>query len=329
MPRLTKLENVLFPVDEHPVFVSVKRTTGEQRLPVPFKKAVVNRTNGRVLGIVSRDYRLVSNEEALKGAFQCCEAVFPETHPSEWEVKAVDGPATGGHCFMDLVHNSTALDFQYVPAKEKPEVFGPFIRVTNSYNGLRALAFDIGFFRKVCKNGLILPEALIRFKFSHVHRDIGKTIRFEVAHERLTKFKADFEDYLGALRDCSVPHVDFAPFVCGVLSISKPEKLEANARTADEWTTLSAHIGELSDRYAKDLGDNAYAVFNAVTELASHPPANRHIHRDRHSLQRLAEVWLNSFSRECRQFGFSLPEYLEKLAKEDGPSAVRPGGVGT
>jgi hypothetical protein len=148
---------------------------------------------------------------------------------------------------MDLVHNSTALDFQYVPAKERPEVFGSFIRVTNSYNGLRAHAFDIGFFRKVCKNGLISPATLIRFRFSHLPRDIGDTFRFEIAHDRLVKFKASFADYLGALRTCSVPHVDFAPFVCGVLSIRKPEKLETNTRAADEWTTLSAHIGELSD----------------------------------------------------------------------------------
>jgi hypothetical protein len=66
---------------------------------------------------------------------------------------------------------------------------------------------------------------------------------------------------------------------------------------------------------------NAYAVFNAVTEFASHRPANRHVHRDRHSLQRLAGAWLNSFSQECRQPGFVLREYLKKLAKEDGASA--------
>jgi hypothetical protein len=204
-------------------------------------------------------------------------------------------------------------------------VFGPFIRVTNSYNGLRALAFDIGFFRKVCKNGLILPETVIRFRFSHLPRDIGDTFRFKIAHDRLVNFKASFADYLGALRDCSVSQVDFAPFVCGVLSIRKPEKLEVNARAADEWAALSAHIGELSDRYAKELGGNAYAVFNAITEFASHRPANRHVHRDRHSLQRLAGAWLNSFSKACRQPEFVLKEYLERLAKEDGPSAVRPG----
>jgi|GEM_PF-6289583 len=43
---------------------------------------------------------------------------------------------------MYLVHNSTALDFTFVPAAERPEAFGPFIPATNSYNGLRALSLQ-------------------------------------------------------------------------------------------------------------------------------------------------------------------------------------------
>jgi hypothetical protein len=58
---------------------------------------------------------------------------------------------TAGHCFIDLVHNSAALDFTGVPVQGRPEAFGPFIRVTNSYNGLRALAFNIGFFGRSAK----------------------------------------------------------------------------------------------------------------------------------------------------------------------------------
>ena len=65
MPRLTKLNDVLFPVEEHPVFVSLADKGGERRLAVPEKKAIVNRTTHHVLGIVSRGYRLVSNAEAL------------------------------------------------------------------------------------------------------------------------------------------------------------------------------------------------------------------------------------------------------------------------
>ena len=54
MPRLTQIDDVLFPVEEHPVFVSVHTKSGERRLSVPDKKAIVNTKNNRVLGIVSR-----------------------------------------------------------------------------------------------------------------------------------------------------------------------------------------------------------------------------------------------------------------------------------
>jgi hypothetical protein len=201
MPRLTNINDVLFPVDEHPVFVSVREKGGERRLAVPEKKALVNRNRNRVLGVVSRGYRLVSNQEALDLAYKCCCTVFPETLPGEWGVNAVDAPSTAGYCHIDLVHNSAALDFSAVPANQRPEFFGPFIRVTNSFNGLRALGFDIGFYRKVCKNGLIVPDTIIRFKFTHMRRDIGETIHFEVAKERLAKFKTAFTDTLTGLRN--------------------------------------------------------------------------------------------------------------------------------
>ena len=314
MPRLTKLDDVLFPVEEHPVFVSIAEKGGERRLSVPEKKAIVNRENQRVLGIVSRDYRLVSNREALDMANQCCRTVFPETKPGEWDVTATDAPGTGGYCHLDLVHNSTALDFRCLPAEDRPEVFGPFIRVTNSYNGLRALAFDIGFYRKVCKNGMILPDTIITFKFTHLRREIRETITFDVSHERLAKLKTSFAELLGGLRKCAVPRSSFDPFIRGVLSLRQPEPMKPASREAEDWQTLTAHLGEMGDRYAKELGENAYAVFNAVTEFASHPPVNRCVHRDGHSLQRLAGAWLSAFSPECRKPEFSLADYLKELA---------------
>jgi hypothetical protein len=314
MPRLTQLDDVLFPVEARPVFAGANGDTGGKLLSVPDKKAIVDTQRRRVLGIVSRDYRLVSNREALDWAYQCCRKVFPETKDTEWEVRAADAPGTAGHCFIDLVHNSTALDFSVVPAHGRPEVFGPFIRVTNSYNGLRALAFDIGFLRKVCKNGLILPDTIIRFKFSHMRRDIKETMSFDISHERLAKLKTSFGSYLDALRACPVRSDQFAAFARVVLSIRVPEKLEPKSRELAEWESLTAHITALCDRYVRDLGENAYAVLNVVTEFASHPPANRYVQRERNSLQRLAGTWLSSFAQRCRQPGFDLTAYLVELA---------------
>ena len=96
MPRLTQLEELLFPVEEHPVFVNVPTKSGERRLSVPDKKAIVNTQNYRVLGVVSRGYRLVTNREALKWAYECCSIAYPETKPGEWAVTTSDAPQTGG-----------------------------------------------------------------------------------------------------------------------------------------------------------------------------------------------------------------------------------------
>ena len=70
----------------------------------------------------------------------------------------------------------------------------------------------------------------------------------------------------------------------------------------------------LCDRYAGELGENAYAVFNAITDFSSHPPGNRFVCRERHSLQRLAGSWLSSFSQECQRPDFKIDEHLARLS---------------
>jgi hypothetical protein len=317
MPRLTQLEQILFPVEERPVFVSVLAKDGKSRmLAVPNKKAIVNTWTDSVLGVVSRNYRTVKNSQAIEWAVKCSCTVFPETKPSEWDVSWTEGPGTGGHCFIDLVHNSATLDFELVDPKDRPDVFGPFIRVTNSYNGMRALAFDIGFFRKVCKNGMILPSSVIRFKFNHQEKDIGKEIEFKISDERLRKLKADFYEYLDVLRNYVVPRSKFEPLFYGVLQIKKPK--EEYSVLMEDWIELSERIDALCGKYFEDLGENAYAVFNVITEFASNPTYNGFIHRDRHSFQQLAGAWLSSFTQECRQPSFSLPQYLAALSKPNG-----------
>jgi Domain of unknown function (DUF932). len=317
MPRLNKLDDVLFPVEEHPVFVSVSNGEPEKRLLVPDKKAIVNTKSERVLGIVSRGYLLVTNQQALDWAFQCCRTVFPETQVGEWEVKATDAPSTGGHCFIDILHNSTALDFSIVAPNERPDAFGPFIRVTNSYNRRRALAFDIGFYRKVCKNGMIFRDAIIRFTFTHLRRELGEEIQFEVSNQKLADAKASFRQYLDTLRNCKVIRVDFEPMLRVALLLSVPTDLKPDTREAEQSTELEAHLSELSDRYAREVGENAYAVFNAITEFASHPPANRYVNRERHSFQKLAGSWLTDFSAQCRRSGFTIAKYLEESVNSE------------
>jgi hypothetical protein len=165
---------------------------------------------------------------------------------------------------------------------------------------------------------MILREIIIQFKFVHLRRELRETIRFEVADERLTKAKKSFGEYIGALHSCNVSREYFEPLLKCVLMLSAPAKLKPKTPETEDWRDLQGHIREMSNRYADEIGENAYAVFNAITEFASHPPTNRCLHRDRHSLQRLAGAWLNSFSQQCRQSNFNLADYVSGLAKDLG-----------
>ena len=318
MPRINQLQELLFPVVERPVFVTLPTDGRDLRLQAPDQKALVNAATRRVLGVVSREYRLVRNQEALEWGLRCCREVFPDTHSGEWVATAADGPSTGGHCHIDLTHNSAALDFAFVAPNNRPEAFGPFIRVTNSYNRLRALAFDVGFFRKVCKNGLILPQSVIRFRFNHMRRDI-KAISFVVADPGLSRLRTSFDQCLGSLRNCHVARPDFEALVHAVLQLRVPEPLAANSKEAADWEALQRHISALCDRYATHLGQNGYAVLNAVTEFASQPPGNRCVRRDRHGLQRLAGSWVGTFSQKCGQPGFNIAPYLNDASTAGVP----------
>jgi hypothetical protein len=329
MARLSKIEEVDFPVKEQPVYVITGKDESERRIFVKDKKALVNDNNQRVLGIVGKSYRLVSNAEAMDMAYRCCQTVFPETSSVEWEINNVDAPSTAGYCHIDLVHKTSALDFHDVPADQKPDIFGPFIRVTNSFNGLRALGFDIGFYRKVCKNGLILPETIVRFKFSHSHQDIGQTLQFLVEKNRLDQFKNAFTQSMAALRACAVDRPQFERLVCAVLQLNPPKPTKGNGlfsiesedckvsnQAHPEWHALQQHLSEMNTRYANELGNNAYAAFNAVTEFASRPLVNRCVHRDRHSMQRLAGTWLAGFNAACSKPGFSINSHLQQMEKD-------------
>lgn len=326
MARLSKMEEIDFPVKEQPVYVITSNGSSEQRIFVRDKKALVNDNTQRVLGIVSKSYRLVSNAEAMDMAYQCCQAVFPETSSIEWEINHVDAPSTAGYCHIDLVHKTSALEFCDVPADQKPDIFGPFIRVTNSFNGLRALGFDIGFYRKVCKNGLILPQTIIRFKFSHSRQEIGQTLQFLVEKDRLSQFKNVFTQSMAALRTCDVDRLQFDRLVLAVLQLSPPKQAKGKGLSSiesedckesnevhPEWQVLQEHLSEMNNRYVDELGSNAYAAFNAVTEFASRPLINRCVHRDRHSMQRLAGSWLAGFNAACGKPGFSINGHLQEM----------------
>ncbi|HKY93076.1 MAG TPA: DUF932 domain-containing protein [Nevskiaceae bacterium] len=292
--RLTRLDELVFDVEERAMWTE---GAGSKLVRVPDRRAIVNTGNGRIVGVVGRDYRLVTHRQALEWARECCRVAFPQTRESEWEVRGVDAPATGGHCFIDLVHCTGALDFALVPGADRPEAHGPFVRVTNSYNGVRALSFDIGLHRKVCNNGLILPETLVEMRFQHRRGELPETLDFEVHRERLARATADFSALMATLRATRVRREEAVSQVIDALQFREPGEDDATETQWDDWREFELIVQMKFILYAHELGENAYALFNVITDLATRPPELPRQRRERHTLQRLAGLWLAGFRR--------------------------------
>ena len=326
MTRVTDVQHLLFDVRLVPVYAGTGTGAPGDLRRIPGKRAVLDLRSRRAISVVSKHYQLVSNAEALEHARLCCRMVFPELKPSEWRTDAAYAPKSRGHCHIDLAHRSRELRFDSVDADHRPEAYGPYIRVTNSYNRTRALQYDIGFRRKVCSNGLIMDRSSVRFSLNHNTRNIRDRIEFELSQPRFRGLTAKFHALLKPLRECHIPRWHFLPITVAVLGIQEPKR-SADQRY-DGWYRLRSGVESLCSKYIEELDETAYALLNVITDIASKPWGVGLTRRDLHSLQRMAGAWLAGFSKECSGHDFEAADYVKQLvagrATENGTPTPQP-----
>ena len=314
MERLDHADELLFPVRRVPVYADLRGGSREGLERIQGQRAIVNCATDRVISIVSESYQVVTNREALYYGQLCCRAAFPESGGAEWRVLQAQAPTTMGSCRIDLVHPASALDFVAAGTRGLSETYGPFVRVTNSYNRSRALGFEIGFMRLICSNGMLIPDSSIRFAFNHSTRRISQRVRFEVKKDGFKQLKERFQAFLDPLRKCKVPNELFVPTTLAVLRINKPEPLKH--RQIEPWQRLARHLESISADYSCQLGPTGYALLNVITDVASRPPDSPFVRRAQHSLQRSAGSWLADFSAKCRESDFDFKAYVDRLKAE-------------
>jgi hypothetical protein len=94
MKRETSVQNLLFDVDQVPVEAVLGTNGHTRRINIPGKKALIHQGTGNVLGVVGRDYRVVTNREAVHLAQEVCGKAFPGLSSVEWEAKRAAAPRT-------------------------------------------------------------------------------------------------------------------------------------------------------------------------------------------------------------------------------------------
>ena len=304
------LAAIMFPVEEVDVFAE---TEPGRRDRIASKKAIVNMDTRTVLSVVGRQYGLLENRRALELAKKCCTAAFPNTAPAGWYVDDIEAPATGGHCRIDLRYDGDVVAYDWSFPEAVQDHYHPFLRVTNSYNASRVFSIHFGFTRIRCMNSVIAEES-VRVSLAHT-KDIEPRIEKEINEAKFQKVASRFERYVTALGDTRIPRGRFRPIIQSVLEIHRPKRMPDDRRAS--WRALQQTLDKTVDVYLLRFGETAYALLNAITDIATRPPTKEEvgysfIRRERHSLQLLAGRWVAEFSRSLGRPGFDLSDYLRE-----------------
>ncbi len=309
------LKPLLFEVDEVPV-QALWGGDGTKVLPISSKKALINRSTGKVLSVVGRGYCVVTNRQAIDMAFEVCAGAFPDLDPSEWMVFRNATVKSLSYAQIDLVHRAHLMNL--VGSGWGPnEQFSPMIRVINSFNTSRALRFDFGLLRRYCSNGVILEEQVAQVRANHERRAL-RQLRSSTRVLNLEKEWQSFMGFLEAVRDLGLTVEQSLLALEKVLRIARErpgdKPLRQRARR-DLWLEIEGRLAA----YRSEVGNNAYAVFNTFTDLAARPPRSPHFRKDRQTLEKRAGAWLKNLATGASSPSFSVESWLEKPALEVVP----------
>jgi hypothetical protein len=316
-----EVEDLMFKVDVAPIEAVLGDNSEKRRIPVHHKKALLHAGTGAVLGVVSRDYRVVTNREAVKLAFDVCQRAFPGLSGAEWEPQRASAPSTLSYAFIDLMHKTHVLNYMDVGGSRK-DPFTPFLRVTNSFNGARALRFDVGFMRKHCSNGVVFEEEVATIKAAHNEHALGQ-LTVQLKTRSLEHLWKEFSGFLDQVRGIKLGWPESARLLTGLLRPPKAREPDAPERQ-EGVAALAADFEQRLTGYRTELGENAYAVFNTLTDVAARPPDSPYFHKDRDTLEKRAGRWLRNIVTANQRPDFSIEKHLLEVERVDADRTSQP-----
>lgn len=302
------IDDVLFPVGLHSVFVTGTVKRGQVQFDcnsyrsVPGFQAVMAEDTGHVFAVVAQNYGLVTNRRALKLGEQCFRTVFNILKIEDMTVFNIIMPKTRSFCHVDFIHTETRFDLF------ENDYWFPYLRVTNSYNRMYALNFDLGFCRGICKNGVIFGEKNIEFKFHHTKSAKDPAVTFELKAGELKTLETRFVESLKNLKRFHVPPKMMWPLTCKVFGFKIAES--PSERQMQIIEDRKTHISELSERYFGELGQNGYAALNVLTDYASRPVGVLSPEMSINGLQKKSGDWITDFVEAIADRDFSFENYL-------------------
>jgi hypothetical protein len=309
MTTIPTRRNWFFPIEEAPVHATVTHNGVARDVHLPHRKALVAGDTGEVIGVVGAGYKIFTNDQAVNLCHKFCLEAFPDTKATEWHFVDGHGPATRSWTAMDIHHQSHAMNLMGNGGPS--ETFTPFVRITNSYNGTRALRIDVGFLREHCSNGVIFEQEAATLTVPHTRQGI-LSLKVARPFEGMADLREKFRNTLAGIRGVAIGLDDARRIVRTVIGWPKLPDDAKDWEKIDQ-SALDDDLNARLDGYFLELGENAYAAFNTMTDLAARPPLSSRFRRDRPTLERRSGAWLRDFSAAANRPGFSIAGHLAGL----------------
>ncbi len=320
-PATHELNDLMFDVELISIITkpfSSENYPQKESLNITEYLSVINKMNRECLSVVSKDYRLIHNSDALNIGKQVFVHLFPSIKAKDLIPFKVIAPKRKTFCHIDLIHKD--INFNVFDQ----DTWYPIIRVTNSYNKMYALLFEIGFVRKLCSNGMIFDKKTVTVKINHTKRKQDWEIKADI--QKLKGLENEFISHMLNLKRFFLPKKYIFPLVCKALKLNYesktsegllfPEyKLPNQAGILEEGCNLRDLSNRLVIKYVEKLGENAYSAFNVITDILSHQEDYKIIQnyamRTRGLNTSLLE-WIQKFTEAAEKRDFKIEDYLSK-----------------
>jgi len=123
-----------------------------------------------------------------------------------------------------------------------------------------------------------------------------------------------FQHKLHALKAVRVPLVAWLPIYCKAFGVDATKE-DLTERQMETILLRARQIQSSSREYARELGENAYALFNVLTDFATYPAGIHNTATVIHSYQHKVGTWANDFLYQTGETDYSLDAYIGEKAK--------------
>ena len=307
------ISEAMFPVIEQNICLD---TPYGRSTRIPGYHAIVDAERGKTLSVVTDNYKLILNKEAYELADLIIRGVFTDRTIHDFVCYNVRVSRSRGSCIIDLIIPN---NFEEIFGNPN-ESWTPFLRITNSYNRRSVLRYEVGFCRWICLNGCIFGQKSFTISIRHdelySNNDYQKVIR--EARDKMGSIDSIWKTIirrLEALRAIEISQLMVLPLYCKIFGI-RIDKEKLTDAQKDKLAVRAGQILKSSKEYFAEMGSNAYALFNVMTDYASFPADISNGSVTIHNLQHRVGLWVDEFIEAHGKEGFSLSKYIGEEAMD-------------